>query len=441
MNELNVEYDVIVIGAGHAGVEAGLAAARLGANTAMFTVDKSNVGRMPCNPAIGGAAKGQMVGELDGLGGEMGLAADDTFIQFKVLNRSRGPAVQCYRSQNDKYEYNNYMINVVENQENLSCIEATIDQLMIQNGRVEGVIDSFGRKFRSKSVIITSGTFLNGRIHTGLQNSSAGRIGEAAALNLSDSIRANGIKMGRLKTGTTPRVAFESLGLDEMKEQPGDDMPLKFSFRSKNSNKYKNQISCYLTKTTHETHTIIEDNLHESPLYQKVIQGTGPRYCPSIEDKVMRFRDKDSHQIFVEPEGRQTNEVYLQGLNTSLSQDAQIQMLQSIPGLKKAEILRFGYAVEYDFIYPNQLNHSLEIRNIKGLFCAGQINGTSGYEEAAGQGIIAGINAARSAQGLSLFITTREESYIGTMIDDLCTKNVIEEPTECSRRDQSIGCV
>ncbi len=421
-----INYDVIVIGAGHAGCEAGSAAAKLGCKTLVFTINSDNIGLMPCNPSIGGPAKGQIVGEVDALGGIMGVAADQTFIQMKILNRSKGPAVQCLRAQNDKRAYNLFMKRTLENTPNLDIRQAMIHELLMEDDRVVGVATDLGKKYYAKAVVVTTGTFLKGKVHIGLQNFSAGRVGEFSAETLSDSLRKLGFRLGRLKTGTTPRLDSRSINYDVMTPQPGDSEFLHFSFKTPYNTKYQNQALCHLTYTNPATHQIILDNLDQSPMFQKVIEGVGPRYCPSIEDKVIRFSEKDAHQIFIEPEGLDTNEIYAQGLNTSLPEHAQEAFLKTIVGLEAVKIIKLGYAVEYDFIYPDQLLPSLESRAIKNLFFAGQINGTSGYEEAAGQGIIAGINAGLSVLGKAPLILKRENSYIGTMIDDLITKNIYE---------------
>ncbi len=418
-------YDVVVIGSGHAGIEAALAAAKLGCRTLIATINIDNIGLMPCNPSIGGPAKGQIVAEIDALGGEMGRAADETHIQLKVLNRSRGPAVQCLRSQNDKQHYNQYMKSRVFSQANLDVRQTMIQSLIIEMGAVIGCITELGKQIYASCIVITTGTFLNGQMHIGLNSFSGGRVGELAAQSLSDSFRKH-LRLGRLKTGTPPRLDARSIDFSALTVQPGDKEFLHFSFRTPFSTRYQNQVDCYLTRTTLATHEIILKNLDRSPMYTNVIQGIGPRYCPSIEDKVVRFSDKDTHQIFIEPEGRFTNEIYPQGLNTSLPEDVQEDMLKTMPGLAEVKILKPGYAVEYDFVYPDQLHHTLETKPLKNLFLAGQINGTSGYEEAAGQGIIAGINAALKAQSRPPFILTREDSYIGTMIDDLITKAIFE---------------
>ncbi|MFC1771010.1 tRNA uridine-5-carboxymethylaminomethyl(34) synthesis enzyme MnmG [Candidatus Margulisiibacteriota bacterium] len=424
MEKLN-QYDVIIIGAGHAGCEAALACARMGCKTIILTISLDNIALMPCNPAIGGPAKGQIVGEIDALGGEMGVAADKTFIQMKVLNRSRGQAVQCLRAQSDKAAYKAYMASVLAKQDNLVVLQAMVTELIVENNIVKGAITELGDKIFGKTVILTTGTFLNGIIYTGLKSSSAGRLGELSATKLSNSLKKY-FRLGRLKTGTPPRLDARTIDFEKMLVQPGDDNFLRFSFKTPYHEGYKNQVDCFLTHTNINTHKIILDNLDRSPLYQKMIKGLGPRYCPSIEDKVVRFREKDSHQIFIEPEGRDTISIYAQGLNTSLPEDVQEKLLYTIKGLEKVKILKMGYAVEYDFVYPSQLLPTLETKPLKNLYLAGQINGTSGYEEAAGQGLIAGINAALKVMNKSPFIIKREESYIGTLIDDLITKEITE---------------
>ncbi len=421
-----IVFDVVVVGGGHSGIEAALAAARMGCKTAMVTLEIDKIGVMSCNPSIGGPAKGQIVGELDALGGEMGRAADETFMQMRVLNRSRGPAVQCLRAQNDKYQYNAYMRTKLLNTPNLTVIEGVVDELLVDDARIVGLRLGDGATYDCKTLVITTGTFLKGLMHTGMTNTAGGRVGEKSALFLSDSLKKLGFRLGRLKTGTPPRLHHASIDYSKMAIQPGDAELLRFSFRTPIHNRYLNQAPCYLTHTNPATHELILGNLDKSPMFTKVIKGIGPRYCPSIEDKVFRFKDKTSHQIFIEPEGWDTPERYPQGLNTSMPADIQEQFLKSIVGLENVEIIKMGYAVEYDFVYPSQLLPTLETRLIKNLYLAGQLNGTSGYEEAAGQGILAGINAGARALGKPDFILKREDSYIGTMADDLITKDISE---------------
>ena len=417
--------DIIVIGGGHAGIEASLAAARLGCKVLLCTLDKRNIGLMPCNPSIGGPAKGQIVGEIDALGGEMGRAADKTQLQLKILNRSRGPAVQCLRAQSDKEDYNAYMSHFVDQQTNITILETEIQDLIIENSIIVGITTTNHHSYSAHAVIITAGTFLKSIMHSGMVQTIGGRVDEQSCESLSQSLTPY-FKLGRLKTGTPPRLDKNSIDYSKMLVQPGDNEFLRFSFRTQPNNNYLNQLDCYRCETNEKTHQLICDNLDRSPLFTKVIQGVGPRYCPSIEDKIVRFRDKPSHHIFIEPESRQLNSVYPQGLNTSLPHDVQDSMLRTMSGLEDVRVLKWGYAVEYDFILPSQLKPSLETKAVSGLFFAGQINGTSGYEEAAGQGIVAGINAALLVQKRPSFILTREDSFIGTLIDDLITKDIHE---------------
>ncbi|OGW47735.1 MAG: tRNA uridine-5-carboxymethylaminomethyl(34) synthesis enzyme MnmG [Nitrospirae bacterium RBG_13_41_22] len=418
------DYQVVVVGAGHAGCEAALAAARMGSSTCLFTMNLDTIAQMSCNPAVGGIAKGHLVREIDALGGEMAKVTDRAGIQFRMLNMSKGPAVWSLRAQADRVLYRLSMRKVIESQGNLDIKQASVEKIVVENGKVKGVITSLGIFYVAGAVIVTTGTFLKGLIHIGLENFFAGRAGEFSSIGLSDSLRELGLKMGRLKTGTPPRLDAKTIDFSKAEPQYGDDPPPPFSHCTE---KITNpQLPCYLTYTNRETHKIILDNLDRSPLYSGRIKGIGARYCPSIEDKVVRFSERERHQVFLEPEGLETNEYYANGIPTSLPYDVQVKFVRTIPGLEEAEIMRPGYAIEYDFVFPTQLKHSLETKIIDGLFLAGQINGTSGYEEAAAQGIMAGINASLKLQGKDPLILGRHEAYIGVLIDDLITKGTNE---------------
>ncbi|MBQ3641374.1 tRNA uridine-5-carboxymethylaminomethyl(34) synthesis enzyme MnmG [bacterium] len=419
------KYDVIVVGAGHAGCEAAIACAKLGAKTLLASLNLDNIALMPCNPAIGGPAKSCLVREIDALGGIMGIAADATYMQLKMLNSSKGPAVRALRAQSDKKEYMRYVRSLLEAEDSLSLKQCTMTELLVENNEVKGLKDEFGQEYLAPCVILTTGTSLEARIWVGLQYLEFGRLGEASAKGLSLSLQKYGFKMGRLKTGTPARVDARTINFAEMTIQPGDENPSFFSFLP--NRPVREQYPCYLTRTTAKTHEIIKANLDKSPMYSGMIHGIGPRYCPSIEDKVIRFAHNPSHHIFIEPEGKNTYEMYVQGFSTSLPAEVQIQMLQSLPGLEKVHVMKPAYAVEYDYMPAVQLTHTLMTKNIKGLFCAGQINGTSGYEEAAAQGLLAGINAMQYLNNKDMITLSRESSYLGTLVDDLVTKD-IDEP-------------
>lgn len=421
-------YDVIVVGAGHAGVEAALASARLGLKTAVFTITLDNIGVMSCNPSVGGPAKSHLAKEVDALGGEMGRNMDKSFVQMRILNTKKGPAVRSLRAQADRKIYAKEMKKTVEAQENLDTVQDIVTELVVENGEIRGIKTKTGMEFSAKAVVIASGTFLRGLLYIGDKRVKGGRMGELSADDLTGSLEKLGFKMGRFKTGTPPRLDIRTLDLEKLEEQPGiTGIPLKFSMRTSDEEvTEKPQLSCYLTRTNAKTHEIILGNLDKAPMYNGSIASTGPRYCPSIEDKVVKFNDKDSHHLFLEPEGFETTEVYISGLSTSYPAEYQQKIVNTIEGLENAHIMRYGYAVEYDIVDPSELDYTLETRKVKGLFLAGQVNGTSGYEEAAAQGIIAGINAALKVKGEEPLILDRETSYIGTMIDDLINKELFE---------------
>ena len=417
-------YDVIVAGGGHAGCEAALACARMGVTTLLVTIRRGDIARMPCNPAIGGLAKGQLVREIDALGGEMGLCIDHAGIQFRMLNRAKGPAVWSPRAQADKAAYHERMISAIEAEECLDLLEAEITGLAMADGSVTGVVTADGRELPAKKVILALGTFPNGLMHIGEKQIPGGREGEPPSCRLSDWLSGAGIERERLKTGTPPRLVKGSIDFSRCEVQPGDEEPSPFSFRT--GRLVVEQIPCHITWTGEKTHAIINANIHRAPLFSGQIKGVGPRYCPSIEDKVVRFSEKPRHQIFLEPEGRDSEEIYVNGLSTSLPADVQLKMVRSVPGLEGAEIARYGYAIEYDYFPPHQIHSTMESKKIAGLYFAGQVNGTSGYEEAAAQGLIAGINAALALHGRGSFVPGRSEAYIGVLIDDLVTKEIRE---------------
>ncbi len=419
------KYDVIVVGAGHAGCEAAVCAAKMGAKVLLATLNIDNIALMPCNPAVGGPAKSCLVREIDALGGIMGIAADATYIQMKMLNSSRGPAVRALRAQSDKREYMHFVRDLIEQEKNISLKQCMMSELIVEEGQVKGLKDEFGLFYEAPAIILTTGTSLEAKIWVGLTSIEYGRLGEVSAKGLAPSLVKQGIYTGRLKTGTPARVDRRTIDFDKMSVHPGDEELNFFSFLP--NRPIKEQYPCYLTRTTDKTHEIIRNNLDKSPLYSGLIHAKGPRYCPSIEDKVVRFAHNPSHHIFIEPEGKNTYEMYVQGFSTSLPAEVQIQMLQSLPGLENVHIIKPAYAVEYDYVPAVQLEHSLMTKKVKGLFCAGQINGTSGYEEAAAQGLIAGINAINYLNKKDFLVLSRSSSYIGTLIDDLVTKD-IDEP-------------
>jgi tRNA uridine 5-carboxymethylaminomethyl modification enzyme len=414
------EYDVIVVGAGHAGCEAALAAARMGCETLLLTINLDMVAFMPCNPSIGGPAKGHVVREIDALGGEMGRNIDKTFIQMRMLNTGKGPAVHALRAQADKFSYQHLMKKTIEETPHLTLRQGMAEELIVEDGKCVGIVTKSGAEYRSRTTVVTTGTYLRGKIIMGELMYESGPNNQQPSVRLSASLKEHGLELVRFKTGTPPRVHKDTIDFSKTEIQPGDEKPKFFSHETESSD--NEQLPCWLTYTSEETHKIINDNLHRAPMFSGAIEGTGPRYCPSIEDKIVRFADKPKHQIFLEPEGKNTSEYYVQGLSTSMPEDVQLGILRSIPGLEKVEMMRTGYAIEYDAVVPTQLWPSLETKVIDGLFTAGQINGTSGYEEAAGQGVMAGINAARKVQGKEPIIIGRSEGYIGVMIDDLVTK-------------------
>lgn len=417
-------YDVIVVGAGHAGCEAALAAARMGCSTLMVTINLDMVAFMPCNPSIGGPAKGHVVREIDALGGEMGRNIDKTFIQMRMLNTGKGPAVHALRAQADKFSYQHEMKETLEREPNLTLRQGMVEELLVEDGVCVGVETKTGAQYRAEAVVLTTGTYLRGKIIMGELMYESGPNNQQPSLRLSHHLKELGFDLVRFKTGTPPRVHGDSIDFSQTEIQPGDEKPKFFSYETKGSE--NEQLPCWLTYTSAETHDIINANLHRAPMFSGVIEGTGPRYCPSIEDKIVRFADKEKHQIFLEPEGLNTKEYYVQGFSTSMPEEVQLKMLRSVPGLQNAEMMRNGYAIEYDAVVPTQLWPSLETKRLPGLFTAGQINGTSGYEEAAGQGIMAGINAARKVQGKEAVILDRSQGYIGVLIDDLVTKGTNE---------------
>ena len=422
MDYLQNKFDIIVVGAGHAGCEAALSCARLGMKVLLCTLNVDNIALQPCNPAVGGPAKSTLVREIDALGGVMGEVTDATYLQMKVLNSSKGPAVRALRAQSDKAEYTRFMRNLIESNENIYLKQCCITELKADNGRIVGAVDEFGIEYTTKAVVLTTGTSLEGRIFVGLRSYSAGRLGEKAAIGLSDSLHKLGIETKKLKTGTPARVDKRTIDYSKMTIQPGDEELSFFSFKP--NRPIRKTYPCYLTRTTEETHEIIRANLDKSPMFQGLIHGVGPRYCPSIEDKIVRFASNPSHHIFIEPEGLGTYETYIQGFSTSLPADVQVRMIRSLPGLENAHIIKPAYAVEYDYVPAVQTTHSLMSKKIKGLFFGGQINGTSGYEEAAAQGLIAGINAYNYVNGSEMLELQRSSSYTGTLIDDLVTKDI-----------------
>jgi tRNA uridine 5-carboxymethylaminomethyl modification enzyme len=419
------QYDVIVVGGGHAGTEAALAAARSGRTTLLLTHNVETLGQMSCNPSIGGIGKGHLVKEIDAMGGVMAQAADEAGIQFRILNSRKGPAVRATRAQADRVLYKAAIRRRIENQPNLAVFQQGVDDLIIENGRIAGAITQSGIRFRARAVVLTTGTFLSGLIHIGMTNHAAGRAGDPPSIRLAEHLRELQLPLGRLKTGTPPRLDARTIDFSVLERQPGDDPIPVFSFLG-SRDQHPNQIPCWITHTNSRTHDVIRENLHRSPMFAGVIEGVGPRYCPSIEDKITRFAGRDSHQIFLEPEGLTVNEIYPQGMSTSLPFDVQIDFMRSIKGLENVHIVRPGYAIEYDYVDPRALGASLELKAIPGLFLAGQINGTTGYEEAAAQGLVAGINAARSAIGEAPWHPRRDEAYMGVLVDDLITRGVTE---------------